>query len=538
MHREVAVTEAYYLREQARATPTGRDRVRSRDSLFFSAAEAFLGCAKVAKKERRVYYRNAADCFECGGKLLEAANAFLEGEEFNLAAKLYRKLGMFDEAVQVVKMHEDMMNVDVVDGIIDVARLFYFREHKLQCVVLHTYSLLFFIIPSFFRKANALFVSYEEELEYLEDRYLDVARATLLESLGRTAEAAEIHLAEGRTLKAISLFLQDKENAYRGKECILQGLWENLSFGVTPEIASSNPDLPQLLKLAAQLDTALLDSSARDEVCPRRIMPSAITLMETCLKILMFQAIMSGEFARLQQLGENFSLAKKIVPAILCLDHAFVHLPRIQVMKGHEVATTLRAFMIYARHLRDMACHPDPCSDPSVQKLFGFRRSGENSFRVLSRTFLHREDQSILQPNNEIPGGNLAFEFRRSLSDRLWLRVSQENDICRRAQSLSPCLTFTVYGYCNRQECPHEHVPAAALNADRYNTRVRLHLQQILIYQTLHFMEPRSEQLLQQRWYYIINAKTNIHKEFAGIGLASFTKHGTRRSTFLEPRQI
>lgn len=47
------------------------------------------------------------------------------------------------------------------------------------------------------RKANPLFTSYEEELEFLDDCGMDIAHATLLESTGRIVEAAEIHLLEG-----------------------------------------------------------------------------------------------------------------------------------------------------------------------------------------------------------------------------------------------------------------------------------------------------------------------------------------------------
>jgi hypothetical protein len=50
------------------------------------------------------------------------------------------------------------------------------------------------------RKATPLFDDIEEQLDYMEETDLDVAKATLLESLGRFAEAAEIHFAEGLLL--------------------------------------------------------------------------------------------------------------------------------------------------------------------------------------------------------------------------------------------------------------------------------------------------------------------------------------------------
>jgi hypothetical protein len=47
------------------------------------------------------------------------------------------------------------------------------------------------------RKATPLFDTIDEQLEYMEDADLDVERATLLESLGRFSEAADVHFSEG-----------------------------------------------------------------------------------------------------------------------------------------------------------------------------------------------------------------------------------------------------------------------------------------------------------------------------------------------------
>jgi hypothetical protein len=52
-------------------------------------------------------------------------------------------------------------------------------------------------ILTFSRKATVLFESVDEQLEYMEDADLDVARADLLESVGRYADAADVHFSEG-----------------------------------------------------------------------------------------------------------------------------------------------------------------------------------------------------------------------------------------------------------------------------------------------------------------------------------------------------
>jgi hypothetical protein len=135
MHREVAVTRAYYLREQARTTPMGpRQDLHARSEAFISAAGAFLECAGAASTEQRAYYQNAADCYEAGGDIPKAAEMLLSAEKFTRASQLYRKCGRFDDAVEVIKAHREVMEQDVVDSIVGVSRLYYFREHQLEYV--------------------------------------------------------------------------------------------------------------------------------------------------------------------------------------------------------------------------------------------------------------------------------------------------------------------------------------------------------------------------------------------------------------------
>jgi hypothetical protein len=108
----------------------------------------------------------------------------------------------------------------------------------------------------------------DEALEYLEERDLDVARAMLLERLGRNVEAAEVHLMAGRTLDGITLLLKnpgDEDAMRKGNKSILQGLWKHISFGVSPD--KTNPMMKQLLCLASKVDAAVLDNKDRDEVC-------------------------------------------------------------------------------------------------------------------------------------------------------------------------------------------------------------------------------------------------------------------------------
>lgn len=90
----------------------------------------------------------------------------------------------------------------------------------------------------------------------MEDYGFDVARATLLETSGRLSEAAELHLLEGRPIRAIQLFMQDKEDVtsqQRAQECILDGLWQHLPISTVPTEGSEKAELVSLLKLADEL---------------------------------------------------------------------------------------------------------------------------------------------------------------------------------------------------------------------------------------------------------------------------------------------
>lgn len=124
---------------------------------------------------------------------------------------------------------------------------------------------------SLYRQARDLFESDEEALEYMDDYGFDMSRASFLEQLNRPAEAAEIHLAEGRTLEAIQLFSNDKENAHsilRASQCLLDGLWSKFSFRVKLHNVPSEltENTRGLLRLLDTLDTVKLDVKSRDEV--------------------------------------------------------------------------------------------------------------------------------------------------------------------------------------------------------------------------------------------------------------------------------
>jgi len=269
--REIAVSHTYYLRELARSTPitSSKSGILSRQTAFLAAAEAFVECSGSAKsaKEKKAYLRSAGDCFEHARDDYRAAQSYAQAEEYNTAVKLYRKCASFDEAVAIVTHNRQEVEEEVAENIIGVARLFYFKGGELEYVHLNC-SYMF--SPPSSSKAKQLFDSVEEQLKYLEDFDLDFSKAAVLENLGKFQDAAEIHLAEGRTTEAIRLFLIDKgneESIARGRTCILQGLWEKASFNTRG--LNRSEEVVELLKLASNFSAqskAIVDPVVNDEV--------------------------------------------------------------------------------------------------------------------------------------------------------------------------------------------------------------------------------------------------------------------------------
>ncbi|OCH88979.1 hypothetical protein OBBRIDRAFT_757238 [Obba rivulosa] len=473
--REKAAARAYYLRELARSTSAVGSDTTVQSKAFVEAAEAFMTSAEEAVKEKRSYFRIAAECYVQSGNDAKAANAYFQASEFTLSAQHYRKAGMFDEAVKVIQEHHHVIIPQVAETIIDVSRLEYLRRHRLK-------------------EAIALFESIEEALAYMDDYGLDIAQATVLEELSRFAEAAQLHLSEGRTLEAIRLFLLDgsAESTERASRCILDGLWRHLSLGLTvsPEVTREDNTLQELLHLSNSLNKSSTDQGTLDEIS-------------------MFQAIASGDDTKLMQLGQKFLLISQNIPAaIMCFDRVFATTPKLQVATSNDITTTLQSFLRYAQILQKLTSDEDPCENEQLRRLFAFKSSTEELFLVQKETTLHtrlngrhtptaREtDQGALVVRWEL--GNL---LRHVLLEKLRKAVLDETEACRRARALRPCLPYALYGHCNRPECPRDHMRASSYDAQMYNARVRAHLQQVLIYNTLYTVEHPMEHARQRKFW-------------------------------------
>ena len=113
-------------------------------------------------------------------------------------------------------------------------------------------------------------MSFEEELGFLEDYDLDVARARLLEDDGRFLEAAELHLLENRPIDAIKDLLKEtgsRDAIQKATKIILGSLWHRCSFSTMSKEVASNQGISEILDLADELPVDLLDPLDNHEVC-------------------------------------------------------------------------------------------------------------------------------------------------------------------------------------------------------------------------------------------------------------------------------
>jgi hypothetical protein len=145
MPREKDIAYAYHLREQARGILV-RNRAgdNERRNAYEKVAKAFLASAGdpgVTSRERREYYRIAAETFPILEDHAQAAWAFEKASKFTEAAQNYRYAGMFDETVSVIKNHGAVMDSSVAEKLTGVARYYYLERGDLK-YILPSYHLL------------------------------------------------------------------------------------------------------------------------------------------------------------------------------------------------------------------------------------------------------------------------------------------------------------------------------------------------------------------------------------------------------------
>ena len=135
-NREVKICDAYLLREKARLifTTAGEVRVRA----FVTAAEAFITCARESTSEednerlaheRLAYYAAAGECYQEAGDLKNAGDNYRIAEQYPAAACAYREGEHFDEMVEVINRHRDVIDGGLIERLKTDAKVHYFKVY-------------------------------------------------------------------------------------------------------------------------------------------------------------------------------------------------------------------------------------------------------------------------------------------------------------------------------------------------------------------------------------------------------------------------
>ena len=139
----VSIWGAFQLREVARAK-VGVAPLKVQQDAFLTAADAFVAVARAndaphndapSVKDKLQYYRNAADCYVRAGDDCKAADAYLDAHEYDLAARRFRKAGLFAKTLEVLDKHSQKIPSGSSDELYNVCRLFYCSKRDVKrCV--------------------------------------------------------------------------------------------------------------------------------------------------------------------------------------------------------------------------------------------------------------------------------------------------------------------------------------------------------------------------------------------------------------------
>ncbi|GBE80111.1 predicted protein [Sparassis crispa] len=464
MAGEKAVAEAFYLREKARNTLDVGGTARS--IAFGDAAEAFRVRAEIATaRERKAYFRIAAQCYGESGKPRPAAQCYIHADDYAEAALSLRDAELFDEAVQIIQSHRIHVEEADADLVISSAISYYFKKSEA-------------------RKAIPLFSSPDKALAYMEECDLDVERVKYLERLNRFSDAADLHLAKGLPLKAIQLYLkcpQDMRSVRRAEQCLLGQLWLHLSFGVKPTTEK------KIFRDLADFTTQFSGLS--------NATPNSQRLIS------MFRAALTDDLKQLHLLYPTL-LSGDIAARLLCLDHIFMGTACFKKSDQAEAATILENFRLYLNLMAKVAEGQYSGIDPALRQLFGIQYSIPNGYVLSAGTFLHRMaavfgSHSVKAERTRHPKKSISLSIaelvlliRHSLQDRLRSRITQEDGVFRQTYIFAPCLSFAIFGCCNDgpATCLRDHSIADSLDSSSYHTRIGILLSRIVIYERFHWV--------------------------------------------------
>ncbi|KAH6917678.1 hypothetical protein BKA70DRAFT_1556138 [Coprinopsis sp. MPI-PUGE-AT-0042] len=495
--QQAKIAEAYQQRKEAELTVTKPKRKK----LFKVAANLFTQCAQTSLEntDKKAFHGIAGLCWSQVGDYAEATVAYLVAEEYDNGLQMCRKGGMFDQGVQIIKGHEvNIKDKTALDDFKDVAKLFYLKDKELRQVLLMA-------------KAP------EEMLVYLKDNtFLDESRALLLEKMGRTMMAADVHLEEGRLLEAIRVLLsneEDQSSTARGHDLIVQALWKAMSFGNLKNRGAM--ETKKLLQWASSFTGPL-----RDEVA-------------------MFLDVDCSDWTQTRVLGRRLLQSPTDhTAALLCFSYVLhpTNLPNIRRWSNTELAEILSDCLCFCSLLRYHADNLDVRSE-DTQRLFNFHPTRvENTYTIPPGSWLytHLKGRALSSERHVHDSSNIlmaSITLRERLKDGILAFIAavidHENKQCQAAAALTPCLEFILTDDClSSEDCSGHHLRLSDLTHQWITTQVRVHFQQIILCQMKDSIPKHLGGGCRDKRYWIRRLYHTFNQPVAALGSWSCVKFG------------
>ncbi|KAH9065003.1 hypothetical protein EDB87DRAFT_1574726 [Lactarius vividus] len=457
-----AVAGAFHLREVARDTPESAPK-RRREA-FVAAADAFENCAAIADNEEEEHSRCVA-----------AARCYAEIKYHQGVVRNLKRAGMYTEAASycfdnnllkdaVSLIKTSRVDQETTERVKQVARISYLEAKNLE-------------------EAEELFDDDEEQMEFVVEHELGVARAIMLVKQEKYGEAVRQYLGEGQELEALELALEHIHDITQDvstlNAIITKILWRHLSFGCR--------GWPENMTISASMIRKLL------EIVPLWKLPIKAQQM-----FYLFERIFLGGMST----TSRKTLASYILRCdpldrasrLLALDLYFDDMSSaLDVSSQSGIVSSLRLFHEYSLLMKDGALDKAPWDSPWLCMLLQIEGDGED-VRMKPGTFLYegymRADSPQLEEQLEVQHSAVSDSLTREkfsenanrlLWERLNTRISEKDRLSSRLSIFDPCIQLTLH-----RTCRSEHSASHCLDESWFNGRVRFHLQQVMILDNLH----------------------------------------------------
>ncbi|KAG8875574.1 hypothetical protein FRB98_007728 [Tulasnella sp. 332] len=442
MPLEKAIAEAYLSRQQARKVLPHDPK---RAAAFIASGTSFRNAAALSEAmpdQMRKLYLAAARCFIQGGRVLKAAKAYYDAEEYTDAAIQFRKAKAFDHAIKVIQRHRSLVEPTIADEIVSVVKLAYVKTDPLG-------------------KAMQLFDEPDDYLEFLDDYGMDDAKLAVLESLRRFDEAAELQIQMGRDLDAIDLFLKSENplSHERAANSTLAALWSRFYLDTIPP--NQDETVQKLLKLG---ESALVARPKMD----------------------MFKALQSGTSSQMAEFGRRFLEDGNSPCALLSYDCALKSPESLRDTRLDPLLILLEHYVRYGELLRNFCSTNQLARRVPAQQTLHFTPLVDASAGdepdaarryVIDRSSIlfaraNKESTGVRDSNGSIilPADDVDVVIKRALADRYNSIMARVTSLALDARALQPCPVHAATGACLRKNCNHDDI----VDSVTFTRRVRV----------------------------------------------------------------